>query len=584
MSKITPTYLRGLVLLGLCVAVLVACTPVGKPSVVIMSPPSGSQFFEGEDIAVQSTATDSAGVVRVELVVDGAVVRVDPSPTAQGQPNFALIQTWKATTGVHTILVRAYNATGAVSDPAGVSVNVLQRTVQAPTLTPTIPSAPPYTPTIPSASPRTPTIPSAPPPVITVTPSPTSPAPPPPPPPPPVCSGTPIIQSFTASAMTITAGNPTTLSWGAVTNAEYVEIDNGIGGVGAPGSQDVSPNATTTYTLIARCGATIATRQVTITVNPAPPPPPEVPVAPSGLTATGTGTTIQFTWTDNSTNEVGFRIYQVGVVAPPVTIGAHTGTGGMSYNWAGRPCNVSVTFLVKAYNTAGESNASNTNAAVTIPCTPTGFSAAGASQTTVNVSFTDNATNESGFRIYRTGSATSMVSLSLHSGTGSKSGTVGSIPCGTQYTYYARAYNSAGESASSNTNDGTTSGCTVTVTFTSVHVYDDEDPSGSGEIHFDFTVNGATRRWPSTGENTISSGETKTISGVSVPLTLLRTQNLSISVEGTDHDFPPFDPDDSLGTATATYTSASNWSEGARCTESASPHDFRICYTINVIP
>ena len=76
---------------------LAACSVAGKPSVVIMSPPSGSQYFEGEDIAVQSSATDSAGVVRVELVVDGAVVRVDPSPTAQGQPNFTLIQTWKAT-------------------------------------------------------------------------------------------------------------------------------------------------------------------------------------------------------------------------------------------------------------------------------------------------------------------------------------------------------------------------------------------------------------------------------------------------------------------------------------------------------
>ena len=81
-----------------------------------------------------------------------------------------------------------------------------------------------------------------------------------------------------------------------------------------------------------------------------------------------------------------------------------------------------------------------------------------------------------------------------------------------------------------------------------------------------------------------NSGDTKTISGVSVTLTLLRTQNLSISVKGTDHDTPPFDPDDSLGTATATYTGATTWGEGAHCIESVSPHDFRICYTINVAP
>jgi len=401
---------------------------------------------------------------------------------------------------------------------------------------------------------------------------------------PPACSGTPIIESFVGSPTTITAGNSATLSWGAVTNAEAVEIDNGIGGVAAPGSTSVSPPATTTYTMIARCGANVTTRQVTITVNPSGPPPPEAPAAPGSFNAVGTGTTIQFTWVDNSTNEVGFRIYQVGVVAPVVTVGAHTGTGGMSYNWTGRPCNISATFLVKAYNSAGESNPSNTNSAVTIPCAPTGFNASGASQTQVNVSFTDNATNESGFRIYRTGSSTVLATLSERSGTGSKSGSVGSIPCGTAYTYYVRAYNSAGESASSNTNDATTSGCTVTVNFTSVRIYDDEDPLGSGELHFDFNVSGITRRWPPSGTVTAGSGDTKTISGVSVTLTLLRTQNLSITVKGTDHDNPPLDSDDSLGTATATYTGAANWSEGTHCIESVSPHDFRICYTISVTP
>jgi hypothetical protein len=400
----------------------------------------------------------------------------------------------------------------------------------------------------------------------------------------PACSGTPIIESFVGSPTTITAGNSATLSWGAVTNAEAVEIDNGIGGVGTPGSTSVSPPATTTYTMVARCGADIATRQVTIVVNPAGPPPPQAPTAPGSFNAVGTGTTIQFTWTDNSTNEVGFRIYQAGVVAPVVSVGAHTGTGGMSYNWTGRPCNTSATFLVKAYNSAGESNPSSTKAAVTIPCAPTSFNAVGVSQTQVNVALTDNATNETGFRVYRSGSSTALATLSARSGTGSKTGVIGSIPCGMEYTYYARAYNSAGESVSSNSNTGTTSGCTVVVNFTSVHIYDDEDPSGSGELHFDFNVNGIILRWPSSGTVSASSGSTKAISGVSVTRALLRSQSLSITVKGTDHDTPPFDADDSLGTATATYTSASTWGKGSRCIDSASPKDFRICYTISVTP
>lgn len=576
---------RVLLLLLLLIATSACEAATAKPAVTISSPPSGSQFREGEDIAVQSTATDAIGVTRVELAVDNVTVRIDPSPSPQGQPSLTLIQTWKATPGSHTITVRAYNVAGAVSDPIAVMVTVLPGTAGG--TTPIAQASPPPPTIIYVTVPPGPTSPPPPPPPTaippTAAPPPTdAPPPPPPPPPPPVCSGTPIISSFTGSPTTISAGNSTTLSWGAVTNAEYVEIDNGIGGVATPGSTSVSPPTTTTYTMTARCGADIATRQVTITVNPVAPP-PSAPAAPSAFNANGTGTTIQFTWTDNSTNETGFRIYQSGVVAPVVTVGAHTGTGGMSYNWTGRPCNTSASFYVRAYNTAGESASSAANSAITIPCTPSSFSAAGVSQTTVNVSFTDNSTNESGFHIYRTGSSTAVATLSYHSGTGSKTGSFGSIPCGTTYTYYVRAYNSAGESASSNTNNGTTYGCTVTVNFTSVHVYDDEDPSGSGELWFDFTVNGVTRRYPTSGTTTISSGSTKAISGTSVTLTLSRTQNLSITVKGTDADTWP-DSNDSLGTASATYSGATTWGEGTRCTESASPHDFRICYTINVTP
>jgi len=47
------------------------------------------------------------------------------------------------------------------------------------------------------------------------------------------------------------------------------------------------------------------------TVGPPPPPPPPPPgvAAPSGLTATAVGTTgINLVWTDNATNETGFRV------------------------------------------------------------------------------------------------------------------------------------------------------------------------------------------------------------------------------------------------------------------------------------
>ncbi len=103
------------------------------------------------------------------------------------------------------------------------------------------------------------------------------------PPPAAGCSGTPNIASLSASPSTITRGQSATLSWGAVTNADNVSIEPVIGGVATPGSIAVQPTTTTTYTLIARCGANQATRQTTITVN--------APAAPATNTPTRTPTT-----------------------------------------------------------------------------------------------------------------------------------------------------------------------------------------------------------------------------------------------------------------------------------------------------
>ncbi len=90
----------------------------------VASPAAGSQIPEGVDVVVQSTATDKAGIVRVELSVDGAVVRTDAPPITQGQTSFSVIQKWKATAGNHTLSVRAFNASGAASDPVLASITV----------------------------------------------------------------------------------------------------------------------------------------------------------------------------------------------------------------------------------------------------------------------------------------------------------------------------------------------------------------------------------------------------------------------------------------------------------------------------
>ena len=108
--------------------ILLACngapTQTSRPSVIIASPPSGSTYTIGEEVIVQSTASDPARIVRVELIVDGVTVRQDASPVATGQEQFSLLQAWTADKpGPRNLIVRATNAQGVTSE-SGVSVTV----------------------------------------------------------------------------------------------------------------------------------------------------------------------------------------------------------------------------------------------------------------------------------------------------------------------------------------------------------------------------------------------------------------------------------------------------------------------------
>lgn len=184
--------------------------------------------------------------------------------------------------------VRAINRDGIANSSTPVRVSIAGRGESAPpptpvptsTFTPT-PTRAPATTVVPLIAPTVTVLAPLPPILTTVTPRPIL---PPPPPPPVGCIGSPSISSFSASPASIVAGASSVLSWGAVTNADSVEIDHGIGGVGTPGSRNVTPGTTTTYTLTARCGGTTATRTATVTVS-APPPAPTADTFPPTITS-----------------------------------------------------------------------------------------------------------------------------------------------------------------------------------------------------------------------------------------------------------------------------------------------------------
>ena len=137
-----------------------------------------------------------------------------------------------------------------------------------------------------------------------------------------------------------------------------------------------------------------------------PPPPP--PVAPSGLAAQAVSTSqIDLTWVDNSGNEDGFAIErcqgtgctgfsQIATVGPNVTTYANTGLiASTTYR-----------YRVRAFNLGGNSDYSNEAEATTFtppppPTAPTNLVATAVSHSQVNLSWTDNSTDEIGFRILR---------------------------------------------------------------------------------------------------------------------------------------------------------------------------------------
>ncbi len=132
-----------------------------KPQVIIGAPISGTAFATGAEVVVQSTSTDAGGIARVDLLVDGQVVRSDTIPTGKSQPQFQIAQTWKATTpGVRIVVVRATNEAGATGE-AAISLTVNEPPKPTNTPAPTAaPTKPPVAPaptkaTAPGASQRT---------------------------------------------------------------------------------------------------------------------------------------------------------------------------------------------------------------------------------------------------------------------------------------------------------------------------------------------------------------------------------------------------------------------------------------------
>ncbi len=126
-----------------------AATPAtGKPLVSIASPPNGAKVIVGQEVLVQANANDPSGIVRVELWVDGVLNTMVQPPSPQA--SYPAILRWTPTVpGGQTLMAKAVNSGGVTSEPAVISVLVMEGAMaMTPVTTPTVrtttgPSPPP---------------------------------------------------------------------------------------------------------------------------------------------------------------------------------------------------------------------------------------------------------------------------------------------------------------------------------------------------------------------------------------------------------------------------------------------------------
>ncbi len=172
------------------------------------------------------------------------------------------------------------------------------------------------------------------------------------------------------------------------------------------------------------------------------------PSAPAGLTAVAvSGSQINLTWTDTSNNEAGFKIERKtgsGNFVQIITVGPNTTV----YSDTGLSTGITYTYRIRAYNDAGDSEYCTEASAVTgvIPAAPSNLAAAAVSNSQINLTWTDNAGNETGFKIERKAAGGSFTQIAIVGANAAAYSDTG-LSTGITYTYRVRAYNSVGDSA-----------------------------------------------------------------------------------------------------------------------------------------
>lgn len=189
---------------------------------------------------------------------------------------------------------------------------------------------------------------------------------------------------------------------------------------------------------------------------------PEPPTAPSSLSAVAVSTVqVNLSWTDNSNSETNFKIERSTSATGPFEFVAAVGANVTTYQNFGLIANTTYYYRVQAISGDGASAFTNTASAKTYsapqpPSAPSKLTATGVSTSQINLTWQDNANNETGFVIERATAEDGPFSFVGSVGANITSFESTGLNANTRYYYKVRAINNDGTSGYSNTTSSTT--------------------------------------------------------------------------------------------------------------------------------
>lgn len=207
--------------------------------------------------------------------------------------------------------------------------------------------------------------------------------------------------------------------------------------------------------------------QYTVSVTGASQSGPSAPNAPSSLTATSASSSqINLNWADNSADETGFTLDRaIDSAFTSGLVSTNLAAGTTSYSATGLSAGTTYYFRVRATNSAGSSANSNTASAATQqsaplpPTAPSSLTASSASQSQINLAWT-NVAGETGYAIEYSMNGTTWSQLTTTAADVTSFQDAG-LSASTTYDFRVRAYNGSGYSGYSPMAVGTTQAAQV---------------------------------------------------------------------------------------------------------------------------